>query len=38
MPSRTVELQVAHSIEEVDPDEMQRRYIRTLVPAGAAGG
>jgi PhnB protein len=30
---------IGHSIEEVDPDEMQRRYTRILAqPAGAAAG
>jgi PhnB protein len=29
---------IGQSIEEVDPDEMQRRYTRMLAPAGAAGG
>lgn len=30
---------IGHSIEEVDPDEMLRRYTRILAqPAGAAGG
>jgi PhnB protein len=29
---------IGHSIEEVDPDEMQRRYTRMLAPAEAAPG